>query len=439
MDNDVDVLVVGGGIAGLTVSAELALRGREVGVVEVGASLGGSALLSEGYVWTCPDLDSFLVEDPEGDGEKFAAMRGDFAAAMDELRARGVEVGPPLTGVLGFGEGNQIDVAAYILNCRRLVERAGWILVETDVSALLREDGRVVGARVCELATGEESELRAGVVVLATGGFQGNPELRARYLGEWTRDLTLRANPNSTGRGLELGLSAGGAETASMSGFYGRLIPEPLDRWSPEIYTLLSQYYSEHGVLLDKNGRVVSEEGCGDHVLAQDVARVGTALLFIDSVVWEQYARVAFIPGMEADDKVLVAQSAGGHVSMGDDIDELVAPIARWGFDAGAVARTLRRVHRGEIGPSPRLTEPPYALLEVKPAITFTLGGLRTAVAGRVLDASGSPVAGLYAAGVDAGGLNVRGYTGGLVRGITLGRVAARAIDAEIPVAGNAR
>src|SRR5205823_255808 len=60
------------------------------------------------------------------------------------------------------------------------------------------------------------------------------------------------------------------------------------------------------------------------------------------------------------------------------------------------------------------LTEPPFYALEVVPSITFTYGGLRSDLEGRVLDHDSIPVSGLWVGGVDAGGLSNWTYAGGL-------------------------
>ena len=72
------------------------------------------------------------------------------------------------------------------------------------------------------------------------------------------------------------------------------------------------------------------------------------------------------------------------------------------------------------------LREPPFHALEVQAAITFTHGGLRVDADGRVLDADGLGVPGLYAAGADAGGVHDVGYAGGLATALVFGRRAGR-------------
>ena len=63
--------------------------------------------------------------------------------------------------------------------------------------------------------------------------------------------------------------------------------------------------------------------------------------------------------------------------------------------------------------------------VRVYAAVTHTLGGLRVDPDARVLDEAGEPIPGLYAAGVDAGGVALGGYASGLAQALVLGLVAA--------------
>ena len=84
------------------------------------------------------------------------------------------------------------------------------------------------------------------------------------------------------------------------------------------------------------------------------------------------------------------------------------------------------------------LETPPFAAIDLRvgsgPYSVFTLGGLHTDTAQRVLDADGVPVAGLYAAGRTASGIPAQGYNSGLSLGDCTfsGRIAgAAAADQE--------
>ena len=68
---------------------------------------------------------------------------------------------------------------------------------------------------------------------------------------------------------------------------------------------------------------------------------------------------------------------------------------------------------------------PPYYIIEVIPAITFTFSGLRIDPQARVLDEAGEVIPGLLAAGADAGGVFNRAYAGGLACALVFGLQAA--------------
>ena len=435
-----DLLVIGGGLAGMTVAARASQLGASVVVVEASDHVGGSAALSEGFVWTAPDEETFRREDPDGNVEQFLAMRSEFDHTLDWVRDLGVQVGPLLDGILGFGIGHRIDIGRLLQAERAIVENQGGpLFLNTTADGLVKTADRVEGAVMRELRTRESYVVKTDAVVLATGGFQGSAELREQHLFPGARDLLLRSNEHSDGAGLRLGRDAGAALTARMDGFYGHLVPAPLQTWVASEYTFITQYHSDHGLLLDHGGRRFCDESLGDHINAEEVARQGTALLLIDERIRRERVLPAFIPGMAEVDKMAEGGARGGLYATGDTIEEIASVASTAGYDADRIVHTVAGFNRSlERAPDrlvpPRaanrtaIDEPPFALLQVQAAITFTYGGLSADIDGRVLDAATAPIAGLYAAGVDAGGLNARGYTGGLVRGLTLGRRLAEVI-----------
>ncbi|HEY0639896.1 MAG TPA: FAD-binding protein [Pseudonocardiaceae bacterium] len=423
-----DVLVVGGGMGGLTVAGTAAERGATVVVLDVAPEPGGSAALSEGYVWTAPSPEVFAEQDPDGDADRFAVMLDGLPEALDWVAGLGVTTGPWLTGVLGYGEGRQIDIAHHLRRCRALVSGAGgWVLPGSEVTELLGgPGGDVYGAEVRQAATGQRMRVLAPATVLATGGFQASPSLRDERLFPGASALVPRTNPHSDGAGLRLGTAAGAA-TVDTPGFYGHLVPNPLDVFEPPDYARLAQYHSEHGLLLDAEGARFTDESLGDHMATQEVARRGTALLVVDERVRREQVMRPFIAGMDAVDKMAEAGRRGARYAGAPTLAGLAAAVAGWGYPEAGVRAAVESFNAGVFSVPRRnfrtpLAEPPYAAVEVRAAITFTYGGLATDDTGRVLAPSGAPVRGLYAAGVDAGGFNVRGYTGGLVRGLVLGR-----------------
>jgi hypothetical protein len=117
-------------------------------------------------------------------------------------------------------------------------------------------------------------------------------------------------------------------------------------------------------------------------------------------------------------------------------LDELAAAIGAWGFSPLGALATLRdynaAIAAGTAADLPvarrgnriGVITPPFRAMAVRAGITFTLGGIDTDAEMRVLDRDGAPIAGLFAAGADAGGTYQGGYMGGLVLGLVHGRIA---------------
>jgi succinate dehydrogenase/fumarate reductase flavoprotein subunit len=96
----------------------------------------------------------------------------------------------------------------------------GKVLTGVRTRSLIASDGGVRGAE-CVLADGTVRRIEARWTLLATGGFQADPELRAEHIHPQARGIALRSNPYSAGDGLRLGLSAGGMFGQAGAGFYG--------------------------------------------------------------------------------------------------------------------------------------------------------------------------------------------------------------------------
>lgn len=167
----VDLLVVGGGMAGLSAAARVAAEGGSVVLVEKAERPGGSARFA-GFVWTTPTFDELRRVNPDGDAELTAALVDGFADAVAWIRSLGVECRPPVP-VLGFGRGHQLDTNHYLDTCERLIrDRGGEVLTATSTRTLLTENGAVTGAE-CVLPDGTIRRIDATWTLLATGGFQG--------------------------------------------------------------------------------------------------------------------------------------------------------------------------------------------------------------------------------------------------------------------------
>lgn len=435
-----DVVIAGSGIAGLAAAASLVESGSSVLLLEKGARLGGSTRISGGTVWTAASMESMRSLVPGGDRRRQAQLVHGIEDGLDWLTAVGLEVVDRRRT-----EERVIAQIDPIVLVDRLAARV--VAAGSTVAAATRlvrvntdETGSVTGVEFD--VEGERRTVETEAVVLATGGFQANPTLLARHVPGETSRLMLRAARGSTGDGLKIAMELGGDLSLDMASFYGHTMPELVSPLPADDWTSVTPYYTQDAVLVDVTGRRFFDESTSmaDERAPMALVRCpgGRGVLILDDALYRDeaipgrsYARV----GASFDASV----RAGARSVIAPSLEEFARQIADWGVDAPSLLDTLTRyneavaVGRGAELDPPRTAHqipvhrPPFRALEVRPAITFTLGGIAVDFEGRVVSrADGDRLEGLYAIGADAGGIYSGGYAGGLALGLVQGRRVAR-------------
>ena len=429
------VLVAGGGLAGLVAAARLLELGARVTLFEKGDSPGGSFLYSSGFIWSYIDLDTYRREAPGGDAglqDLILERLKDGLNWLEELGAPVLtrETGNPLTFGARFDPDHTVSALV-----DRIAGSGGELFAETALEDLVKNpDGRVIGARI---ASGGKEPVTADAVILASGGFAANEELVRRHIIRGPGTMRLRAHPRSTGDGLLAALGAGALASAGLDEFYGRNLPAPPATFSPGEFVEVSQLYGRHAVALNRRGERYADEAAdwSETALTRATARQP------DLRAWY----VLDVEGLEgrvrertAGEMVETARRAGGTVLDARSLGELAAGLAEHGVPAENALRALGAYNAavgagkgGELSP-PRsepaapVHRPPFVAVEVAPAITHTIGGLAVDAGCRVLRRSDDlPLPGLYAAGVEVGGVSAGGYTSGLAAALVFGLTAA--------------
>ena len=337
---------MGAGMAGLVAAARARELGADVRVVEKGDRPGGSMLIASGVIWRYLDFDEFRRQCPGGDPvlQKLVWERLDDALDwLEHLGAPAIarDTENPLTTGRRFETRGLTDV---------LVGAAGDI-------------------RLGELVLDDQE----GPLVLATGGFQGDPELVAQHIAP-AAPLPLRANPWSAGDGLQLALGSGAELSSGLDEFYGRnLAAAP--QISPRDFVPLAQVYAKYARVENLRGERYEPRTWSE----------------IDVVQW-----TARQPAARA--RYIVPDAALGESVRDRTVADLIAAARRAG------APVERR--NGETA------------VEVVAGITTTLGGIR-------IDGRARAAEGLYAAGADAGGISSGGWSSALASALVLGKLAA--------------
>jgi tricarballylate dehydrogenase len=467
------IVVVGTGVAGLCAALSAAENGLETIVVERApeGEHGGNTRYTEAY------LRMKSIDEVSDDFiDHFVANAGGYTdpaftqeAALDYkswspllrtqsmvdpeiLDAFSTSAGPTLRWMEGAGVRFEFLPTAFITTTTtRLLPVGGGLAIvealtaackakgvafrfETTARSLATTDGRVDGIWVKSKASGEEL-ISAESIVLACGGFEGNAEMLARYIGPGAVNIrpVARGGYWNKGEGIRMALDIG----AAPNGDFGSYHAEPIDPRSgiaePAIFTF------PYGILVNKAGQRFTDEAPGTvdahyenvtrRIFQQDK---GLAWLILD-------ARIDDVPnwqrGSRTDQKPLVAQSIAELAAMIEvDPEALQRSIAQYNQACiDGPFKPLEKDGLATIGLEPRksnwarpIDRAPFMAFPVISANVFTFGGLKTDHDARVLDLDGEPIEGLYAAG-ETMGLYYRTYTGStsVLRGAVFGRRAA--------------
>jgi len=436
----VRVVVAGGGLAGLTTALRATELGARVILLEKGERPGGSFVYSSGYVWSYRGMQTFRSEAPGGDAALQRLILERLESGLNWLGDSGGvllsrETGNPLT----FGA--RFDPEQTVANLAgRVGDSGGEILTNTALEALLKDtSGRVTGAVAS--TSGSENEYVADAVVLASGGFAANQDLVVRHIIGGPGTMLVRAHPRSTGDGFLAALDTGALASAGLDEFYGRNLPAPPAEFPPEQFVGVSQLYGRYAVAVNARGERYADEGADWSETALTQATAHQPGLYAWYVLDAAGLRVR-VRERTVKDMVETARIVGGTVVEASSLGGLADGLGELGVPRDTVLRTLeehnvaiatgRETSPPRTGAATALRLPPFVAVKVAPAITHTVGGLAVDAGCRVLrEAEERPIPGLYAAGVEAGGVSVGGYTSGLASALVFGRTAAESAVAD--------
>jgi tricarballylate dehydrogenase len=278
----------------------------------------------------------------------------------------------------------------------------------------------------------------AGAVVLASGGFEGNPEMLAQYLGP--RSVYLRpvckGGYYNKGEGIAMALRAG----AAPCGEFGSYHAEPVDPRSgvsePSIFVF------PYGILINKRGQRFTDEAPGtvDAWYERVTRRIYEQDEGIAWVILDQ--RVKDIPNyrlaIRTDQPAIEAPTLDALAAkLGVPPEVLAATVAAY----NAACREGRYDPLAADGLATHGLEPrksnwalpvdraPFFAYPIISANVFTFGGLKVDAAARVLNTDGAPIPGLYAAG-ETIGMYYGNYTGAtsVLKGLVFGKLAGETI-----------
>ena len=434
------VVIAGGGLAGLTAALRAAELGARVTLLEKGDKPGGSFVYSSGYIWSYVDLPTFRREAPGGDAILQRLILERLESCLTWLEDEGGpllsrETGNPLTFGARFDPAQTVSALV-----DRLEASGGELLTDNAFEALVDDDaGRVTG--VLARSAGGLRDYDAGAVILASGGFAGDPELVGRHIIGGPGRMRVRAHPRSTGDGFRAALRKGALASAGLDEFYGRNLPAPPAKFTPEQFVEVSQLYGRYAVAINGRGERYADEGADWSETALTRATAHQPGLYawyvLDAAGLEGRVRERSVQEM-----VETARRTGGTVLAAASLEELADELEERGVPRNTFLRSIEQYNAAidagqeptppRTGKSQPFRSAPFVAVKVAPTITHTVGGLAVDAGCRVLRKEDEgAIPGLYAAGVEVGGVSAGGYTSGLASALVFGRTAAESAVAD--------
>lgn len=354
------------------------------------------------------------------------------AVALSGVKMGGAVKWSPGAILRARGEGVGLSRMWFEIAERRSVE----IRYQSQAVRLLQDRrGRVIGVTVKGPDGFEDITARA--VVLGCGGFEANPEWRARYLGRPWDLVKVRGTRYNTGDGLRMAVEVGALPYGQWTGAHAT----PIDAGAPSygdrrLTDKTNRLSYPLGVMLNSHGRRFVDEG--EDFQLYTYAKYGAAILSQSRGLAFQIFDAKVAPLLEgryrtatpivADSlDALVRQLPVNQAAALETLEEYNAAVAPGRFDPSELDGLATK---GLVLPksnwAQRLDTPPFRAYPVTCGITFTFGGVRVNDRAQVLSTAWQPIPGLYACGEMVGGLFYMNYPGGsgLTSGAVFGRLA---------------
>ena len=454
-----DLIIMGGGLAGLSAGVRACELGLSVALVEKGETdqypcnsrfSGGVLHLAFQNIKDPSDQLADAIAkatDHYADTELVLALSSQSQRCVTWLQQQGARfiragqvvwqqwiMAPPRPIAPGMdwkGRGPDVTLRALIENFRK---KGGQVFLGWQVTDFLSDGQRCLGFMATH--QGQEKRFESSATLVADGGFQANLDMLKQHIAPQPHQVLQRGAGNAMGDGMRLAQSMGAA-TSSLDAFYGHLLCQQAFS-NPKLwpYPQLDELATS-GVVVNQQAQRVIDEGRGGVFIANQLAHRDNPLdchVIFDQAIWDGPGKTSRIP---ANPLLL---SAGATLLKGDTLAELAQ---KMGLPAPELTQTIGQYNQAvqnhqttelnpprshhKLAPMPVMNAPFYAL-PLCAGITYTTGGLLIDSQARVLRDNKAPIQGLYAAGSVVGGIEggpSASYVGGLMKALVLGILAA--------------
>lgn len=463
-----DLVVIGTGTAGTAaaVAAAEADPSLDIAFVERApeGEHGGNSRYTDAYMRLqedgspAPNFREDFREFSNGKADEAIVDRiaSDAKETIDWLRDHDVEFEQLETMFLTASRPRLLPIGGGLAIVEALLEDARDAGVdvhfETTAEELVRgEDDGIEGLWVRESA-GTSQLIETDNVVIACGGFEGNPEMLAQYVdGDVTELPTIApGGEQNMGEGIRMAMDVG----ADTDGQFRKFHAEPIDPRSdaPEAAIMAFPY----GILVNKRGERFVDEGgrTVDEHYEYVTRRIreqpdGIAYLVADQKIFDvpkiehslqtPEEPIEAEPDFASDDDPLETTVDNLAAQIDVDADRLLDTVSSYNdsvndteFDPFTTDGKAAAVDPPKSNWAQPLDTPPLVCWPMQCSIVMTFGGVATNDQAQVVNPDGRPIPGLYAAG-EVTGLYFDKYAGAtsVLRGLVFGRLAGQHVAGE--------
>jgi fumarate reductase flavoprotein subunit len=447
---EADVVVVGSGVSGLAAALEAAQGGARVTVFEKQTSLGGTSNFFEGMfaVGSAMQKEKYIAYSPDQafknfmeynhwrvDARLVRSLINRSADTIDWLEARGVEFlevtinmpDAPRTYHVVKGRGQAV-VKALALKAK---EKGVAIRVASPVKRILKGKSGPLGV-VVEF-DGKDTDVACRAVVIASGGYANNAEWIEKYAGlELGRTVIPMGNVGKMGDGIRMAWEMGAA--AEGMGVLHLIRVAPCSPEFPFMNTVEGAAI-QPVLWVDPGGERFCDEGIAyyDTSLGNVNSRYkqGYTFCLFDDTIKKHFIEKGVFRGMGT----VVPPGCKLH-DLDEQLEHFLSLNSKEFFGANSIEELARKMevdpqvlkttvaqyntfcaqrYDAEFAKDPEylipLHGPRFYAAKARTCFLGTMGGIKINYRTEAVDQYGSPIAGLYAAGLDAGGLHAESYS----------------------------
>ncbi len=479
---EADVAIVAAGASGLAASVAAAQLGLKVVTLEKSSTTGGAANMGMGPLGIESRLTRAKQFQPtqdqafevfmnyvhwQADGRLVREHLNKSGETISWLESLGVVFSEPASYFPGSfptwhivqPESGHPGPTAAATMLRIMTQRAKELgvklMLQTPATRLVKDGNRITGV-IAETQSGDEIQVNAKAVIVATGGFGDNPKMIKKHTGfDWGRDLHTFRIPGLEGDGMRMAWEAGAMSTPMrMELSFGVADPMALGlEWLP-------LFHQPHLMLNLQGERFINEAEGNDSFKGNAIALQKDRVCFFvfdETIKNEMKSYLDFInlviqtPNVANIDEMIqkAVDSKYPHLFVANSAEDLAA---QTGMDPVGLGTQLAEYNGfcehgyDEVFIKPQrylrpVKQAPYYALQLYPAGYGSLGGIKINYKTEVLDKEWSPIPGLYASGTDACNIygdtyvfQLPGNTMGFA--ITTGRMAAEHAAAYIKSLG---